>query len=88
VRVLVDREAGKKDLDAGGSSSWEHGLIRARAESKVPRGGIGSVARSQADAPDIDGRVMVRERLVSGEFAEVRIVDHTDYDLLAEAVDP
>ena len=42
------------------------------------------VARGEADAPDIDGRVYVRGRLPVGQFARVRITGHTDYDLLAE----
>ena len=41
------------------------------------------VARGEADAPDIDGRVYVRRDLPSGEFAEVEITGHHDYDLLA-----
>ena len=42
------------------------------------------VARGEADAPDIDGRVYVRGRLPVGEFARVRVTGHTDYDLIAE----
>ena len=42
------------------------------------------VARGEADAPDIDGRVYVRGKLPIGEFAQVKIVGHTDYDLIAE----
>ncbi|HWA08949.1 MAG TPA: 30S ribosomal protein S12 methylthiotransferase RimO [Opitutaceae bacterium] len=41
------------------------------------------VARGEADAPDIDGRVYVPRELPVGEFAEVRITGHQDYDLLA-----
>jgi ribosomal protein S12 methylthiotransferase len=43
-------------------------------------------ARGEADAPDIDGRVYVRGKLPIGEFARVKIVGHTDYDLIAEPV--
>ena len=49
------------------------------------------IARGEADAPDIDGRVYVRGKLCAreadlppGEFARVKIVGHTDYDLIAE----
>jgi ribosomal protein S12 methylthiotransferase len=45
------------------------------------------VARGEADAPDIDGRVYVRvprRGLAVGEFARVKVVGHTDYDLIAE----
>lgn len=41
------------------------------------------VARGEADAPDIDGRVYVPRDLPVGEFAEVRITGYQDYDLLA-----
>ena len=51
------------------------------------------IARGEADAPDIDGRVYVRGKLRTreadlppGEFARVKIVGHTDYDLIAEPV--
>jgi ribosomal protein S12 methylthiotransferase len=41
------------------------------------------VARGEADAPDIDGRVYVPRELPVGEFATVTINGHHDYDLLA-----
>jgi ribosomal protein S12 methylthiotransferase len=41
------------------------------------------VARGEADAPDIDGRVYVPRTLLVGAFAEVKITDAVDYDLLA-----
>ncbi len=41
------------------------------------------VARGEADAPDIDGRVYVPRELPVGEFAEVAITGFHDYDLLA-----
>jgi ribosomal protein S12 methylthiotransferase len=41
------------------------------------------VARGEADAPDIDGRVYVPRELPVGEFAEVKITGYHDYDLLA-----
>ncbi|MBI4624435.1 MAG: 30S ribosomal protein S12 methylthiotransferase RimO [Verrucomicrobia bacterium] len=41
------------------------------------------VARGEADAPDIDGRVYVPITLPVGEFAAVRITGYEDYDLLA-----
>ena len=42
------------------------------------------VARGEADAPDIDGRIYVRGQVPIGEFARVKIIGHTDYDLIAE----
>ena len=41
------------------------------------------VARGEADAPDIDGRVYVPLTVPVGEFAEVKITGFEDYDLLA-----
>jgi ribosomal protein S12 methylthiotransferase len=41
------------------------------------------VARGEADAPDIDGRVYVPRDVPVGSFATVTINGHHDYDLLA-----
>jgi ribosomal protein S12 methylthiotransferase len=41
------------------------------------------VARGEADAPDIDGRIHVPQDLAVGEFADVRITGAEGYDLLA-----
>jgi ribosomal protein S12 methylthiotransferase len=41
------------------------------------------VARGEADAPDIDGRIFVAPGLPVGRFAEVTITGCRDYDLLA-----
>ena len=41
------------------------------------------VARGEADAPDIDGRVYVPRELPVSEFTEVEINSFQDYDLLA-----
>jgi ribosomal protein S12 methylthiotransferase len=50
------------------------------------------IARGQADAPDIDGRVYVDPSLPVGEFADVEILECDVYDLFAipreEAVTP
>ena len=93
LRVLVEGP-----VEPGGNApasvfSWEHGLIRDGVPSEVvisPAGGGRKgagrvwVARGEADAPDIDGRVYVRGKMAPGEFAEVRVVGATDYDLIAE----
>jgi ribosomal protein S12 methylthiotransferase len=97
--VLVEREAREADLETANVRSWEHGLIRCEATENRRSAGLEAgdtadlevratgrywVARSQGDAPDIDGRVYVRGKLVAGEFARVKIIGHTDYDLIAE----
>ena len=67
--------------------SWEHGLLR---EAGTPNSKLQTrnylVARGEADAPDIDGRIYVRGKLPIGRFARVKVIGHTDYDLIAEPV--
>jgi ribosomal protein S12 methylthiotransferase len=72
-----------------------HRLMRVQREvaADVGRGFIGrelkvlveepGVARGEADAPDIDGRVYVPRELPVGEFARVVVTGARDYDLLA-----
>ena len=85
IPVLVEREASTKELQGARVHSWEHGLMRA-GEELAPMKGRFLLARGEADAPDIDGRVYIRGKLPAGEFAKVRVVAHTDYDLIAELV--
>jgi len=40
-------------------------------------------ARSEADAPEVDGTVYVPEHLPVGSFAEVTVSDWRGYDLVA-----
>jgi len=85
IKVLVEKEAGTRELQAARVASWEHGLMRGKdAHPLKPRKYL--VARGEADAPDIDGRVYIRGKLPIGEFATVKIIGHTDYDLIAEPV--
>ena len=44
------------------------------------------VGRGEADAPDIDGRVYIRGESPVGEFAKVKVIGHTDYDLIAAPI--
>ncbi len=84
IKVLVEKEAEMQDLRSARVDSWEHGLIRRKNEPADRFTGRDLIARGEADAPDIDGRVYVRGRLPLGEFARVTVVGHTDYDLMAE----
>ena len=84
LEVLVEKEATASELKGARISSWEHGLVRGREQHPANLRGRYFVARGQADAPDIDGRVYVRGELPAGQFARVRIIGHTDYDLIAE----
>jgi ribosomal protein S12 methylthiotransferase len=84
LKVLVEKEAGAKELKRARIRSWEHGLLRGPDRGAARLEGRFLAARGEADAPDIDGRVYVRGQLAPGQFARVRIIGHTDYDLLAE----
>ncbi|MEI6078714.1 MAG: radical SAM protein, partial [Verrucomicrobiota bacterium] len=87
LKVLIEGKADEKQLQSVNISSWEHGLVR---ETEKMPGKLKSkhylLARGEADAPDIDGRVYVRGALALGEFAKVKIVGHTDYDLIADPI--
>ena len=87
LKVLIEGKANEKQLQQANVSSWEHGLVR-EAEIRNPQSAIRNylVGRGEADAPDIDGRVYVRGKVPVGEFARVKIIGHTDYDLIAEPV--
>ena len=84
LKVLVEGKASAKELQKANVSSWEHGLIRETDAGTAALKGNYLVARGEADAPDIDGRIYIRGNLPIGEFAKVRIIGHTDYDLIAE----
>jgi ribosomal protein S12 methylthiotransferase len=86
LRVLVEGQASARELKKANISSWEHGLIRETDSGAAKLKGNYLLARGEADAPDIDGRVYIRGQLPIGEFAHVKIVGHTDYDLIAEPV--
>ncbi len=85
IPVLVEKAANAKELKNANLSSWEHGQVR---ESETQQSKLGTrnflVARGEADAPDIDGRVYVRGSLPLGDFVRVKVIGHTDYDLIAE----
>ena len=87
IRVLVEGRPDLKQLEGANVTSWEHGFLRGAQTSELSFvTNRYLVARSEADAPDIDGRVFVRGHLPVGEFSRVKIIGHTDYDLIAEPV--
>ena len=63
IQVLVEQAASPAELKRARVSSWEHGLIRGRDRQAAALNGPFLVARGEADAPDIDGRVYVRGQL-------------------------
>ena len=84
LRVLVENKASARELKGARISSWEHGLVRGNEEHAAQLTGRYLVGRGEADAPDIDGRVYIRGQLPLGEFAKIKIIGHTDYDLVGE----
>lgn len=84
LNVLVEGAATARDLQKANIHSWEHGLIRGEDTHRQQLHGKYLIARSEADAPDIDGRVYIRGKLPISQFARVKIIGHTDYDLIAE----
>ena len=88
LKVLVENEANAKQLKSARIHSWEHGLIREQDRHVGQLRGRYLIARGEADAPDIDGRVYLRAKGETmspvGEFAQVKVIGHTDYDLIAE----
>jgi len=68
----------QQQIAAEVSKSWVGRKLKVLVEEP-------GVARGEADAPDIDGRVYVPRTLAKGAFAEVSINSFRDYDLLALA---
>ena len=87
LKVIAEKMATDKLLKAADVRSWEYGLAR-DGNCKGPKLAADqyTVARGEADAPDIDGRIYVRGELPLGDFSWVSIIGHTDYDLIAEPV--
>ncbi len=92
IKVLVEGRASDKQLQQARLLSPEHGLLR-DGKIRNPKSEIRNylVARGEADAPDIDGRVYVHGEprgrgaaLPIGGFARVMVTGHTDYDLIAK----
>ncbi|OIQ97095.1 ribosomal protein S12 methylthiotransferase RimO [mine drainage metagenome] len=66
----------QKRIAAEHSAAQVGRTLRVLVESK-------GVARGQADAPDIDGRVYVSDALPVGDFADVEVTGYHEYDLLS-----
>ena len=76
--------------------SVQAGISAAKLQVKIGKtfkvlvdevGATGAIARSAADAPEIDGQVYIEDAagLNPGEFVEVEIIDADDHDLWATA---
>ena len=86
AQAWIEKAASARELKTARICSWEHGLIRGKDEQTSQLKGRYLVGRGEADAPDIDGRVYVQGELKPGAFAQVKVIGHTDYDLIAEPV--
>ena len=86
-----------QSLDLVGETVIQRGLVAIEAPHAIAAlffaiGGIeqGAVARSSADAPEIDGvvRIDAAQNLRVGEFATVRVTRADEHDLWATTVKP
>lgn len=61
--------------------------LRVLVEEKGEDEGV-YLGRSESDAPDVDGQVIVHssKKLALGAFADVKVTDALEYDLVAEAL--
>ena len=46
-----------------------------------------SLARSYRDAPEIDNYVKINQKLVVGEFYNIKVTEAFEYDVIGEVVD-
>jgi ribosomal protein S12 methylthiotransferase len=83
LKVLLESPLKPSDPSPEGTSA-EHGSVRFEKRGVTRQWRRCSVARTEYDAPEIDGRVFVRGHLRTGQFVRVRVLGHTDYDLMAE----
>ncbi len=60
--------------------------VRVLIDEKSPDEDNAYIGRSEADAPEVDGQVIVHSssRLQPGDFADVRITDALEYDLIGD----
>jgi ribosomal protein S12 methylthiotransferase len=87
LKVLVEGDASTEQLKNASASSRKQGFFCELETSHAsPANCHYVVARGEADAPDIDGRILIRGKLPVGEFARVEVIGHTDYDLIAQPV--
>ncbi len=63
-------------------------ILRCLVEGAIPREGA-YVARTYADAPDVDGYLFIRtgEQLMSGDFVQAVVTGALEYDLIGELVE-
>lgn len=86
--VLVERPLRAEELAGVQVLTGESGKTRGSTHRSIELDQSWWVCRSGGDAPDVDGRVYLKQKegLKEGEFIRVKVIDCREYDLLAEAV--
>ena len=77
----------QKTISAAKCAEMVGKTIKVIVDGKIPEEGI-YCGRSQNDSPDIDGIVFFKAdyEILSGDYADVKISETSDYDLIGEAV--
>lgn len=79
----------QKEIAAGINASYLGRTVEVLIDEKDPNSEDTYIGRTQGDAPEVDGEVFVKGRDLSpGDFANVRITDTLDYDLVGEHMPP
>ncbi len=69
------------------SSAWLASQVGKTIRILTEKNGTQLVGRAESDAPEIDGRVLLRGKgWQPGNFQEAKIIDSTVYDLVAEKI--
>jgi ribosomal protein S12 methylthiotransferase len=89
--LMAEREQAFMQLQAG--ISYARLQAKIGSVQQVLVDGIdehGAIARSHADAPEIDGLVYIRDgqHLQSGDLVDVRVTDADEYDLTGQLLEP
>lgn len=76
----------QREITAAWNASRIGTTITALVDEKAPEPGV-YLARSEADAPEVDGQVIVHSKreLRAGAFVAVRVTDAFDHDVVGEA---
>jgi len=86
--MLAQREISRRRMEARVGTQIEVIVDGAISAEKSPVKGAAVLARSQLEAPEVDGLIYLKgksaAKLEPGAFAKVKIVEAMDYDLIAE----
>ena len=90
-KVKVARQ--KELMEIQQSIAFEHAKdkigkeLKVMIEGKLPEEGV-YIGRTYMDAPNVDGYIFVHtnDELMSGEFADVLVMEAKDYDLIGKAL--